>query len=73
MWVWSLCRVQFRINPSLSSLHLSGFPLTSLDLTDYLQVTDLGVACLTPMTSLTSLSLSRTKLTDRGMPYLEGS
>ena len=49
-----------------------GFPLTSLDLTDYLHITDVGVACLVSMTSLTSLSLSRTKLTDAGMPFLQG-
>ncbi len=49
-----------------------GFPLISLDLSDYLNITDAGISCISTMTSLTSLSLARTKLTDAGMPFLEG-
>ena len=44
----------------------------SLDLSDYLNVTNVGISYLATMTMLTSLSLSRTKLTDEGMPFLEG-
>lgn len=46
--------------------------MVSLDLSDYLHITDFGISCVAGMTSLTSLSLSRTKLTDAGMPFLEG-
>ena len=49
-----------------------GLPLVSLDLMDYCHVTDLGIAFLSSMNSLTHLSLSRTKLTDNGMPFIQG-
>jgi len=39
---------------------------------DYCHITDAGVACIIGMHTLTELSLSRTKLTDDGMPFLEG-
>ncbi len=48
------------------------FPLTSLDLSDCLKITDRGISCLASMSTLSSLSLARTKLTDVGMPYLKG-
>ena len=48
------------------------FPLSSLSLMDYCPITDAGVACIVGMHTLTELSLSRTKLTDDGMPFLEG-
>lgn len=49
-----------------------GFPLTSLDLSDYLNITDRGISQVSSMRHLISLSLARTKLTDDGMPYLRG-
>ena len=51
---------------------LPGLPLVSLDLMDYCHVTDRGIAFLSSMNSLTHLSLSRTKLTDNGMPFIQG-
>jgi hypothetical protein len=39
---------------------------------DYCHVTDLGIAFLSSMTTLTHLSLSRTKLSDNGMPFIQG-
>ena len=52
---------------------LTGFPLTTLNLMDYCHITDVGISQLPSLqTTLTSLSLSRTKLTDQGMVFLEG-
>ena len=39
---------------------------------DYCYITDVGISYLTTMHTLTELSLSRTKLTDAGMVFLEG-
>ena len=49
------------------------FPLTSLDLSYFFYISGKGVAKLPSMTHLTSLSLAHTKLTDAGMPPLQGS
>lgn len=49
------------------------FPLTSLDLMDYCYVSDVGVANVVSMATLTTLSLSKTKLTDTGMQSVSGS
>ena len=51
---------------------VSGFSLTSLDLSDYCFITDGGIAHIATMHSLTDLSLCRTKLTDEGMAVLKG-
>ena len=51
---------------------LQEFPLTSLSLMDYCHITDTGIAWVAGMNTLTELSLSRTKLTDYGMPFLHG-
>ncbi|XP_018549197.1 uncharacterized protein si:ch73-173p19.1 [Lates calcarifer] len=53
--------------------HLSTLSLLlELDLTDYTQVTDLGVKQLSTMTRLKKLSLSNTQVTDAGLPSLRG-
>ena len=49
-----------------------GFPLQTLDLSDYCHITDTGIAHIVAMHSLTVLLLSRTKLTDSGMPFIAG-
>ncbi|XP_041669772.1 uncharacterized protein si:ch73-173p19.1 isoform X1 [Cheilinus undulatus] len=46
--------------------------LSELDLTDYTQVTDLGVSQLSTMNRLKKLSLSNTQVTDAGLPSLRG-
>ncbi len=51
---------------------IAGFPLAHLNLMDYCHVTDRGISHVSHMTSLQVLTLSRTKLTDEGMPYLMG-
>ena len=48
------------------------FPLTSLNLMDYCYVSDVGVANIVSMTTLTELTLSKTKLTDVGMHCVAG-
>jgi len=50
-----------------------GFPLQSLDLSDYCHITDVGIKHIAAMGSLSVLLLSRTKLTDDGMPFLAGN
>ena len=50
-----------------------GFPLESLDLSDYCHITDVGIAHIAGMHGLSVLLLSRTKLTDDGMPCLAGN
>ena len=47
-------------------------PLTSLNLMDYCYVSDVGVANIVSMGTLTSLTLSKTKLTDAGMHSVAG-
>lgn len=54
-------------------LSFSEFPLTSLDLMDYCYVSDVGVANIVSMATLTTLSLSKTKLTDTGMQSVAGT
>lgn len=49
-----------------------GFPLQTLDLSDYCHITDAGIAHIVTMHNLTVLLLSRTKLTDNGMPFIAG-
>lgn len=49
-----------------------GFPLQALDLSDYCHITDTGISHVAVMHSLTTLLLSRTKLTDDGMPFIAG-
>ena len=49
---------------------IAGHPLTSLNLTGYLNVTDVGIAHVARMHSLTELSLSRTEITNEGMIHL---
>ena len=49
-----------------------GFPLQVLDLSDYCHITDQGIAHIVAMHSLSVLLLSRTKLTDNGMPFIAG-
>ena len=51
---------------------ISDFPLTSLNLMDYCYVSDVGVAKIVTMATLTELSLSKTKLTDSGMHSVAG-
>ncbi|KAM9712730.1 uncharacterized protein ACNS7B_023178 [Menidia menidia] len=46
--------------------------LTEVDLTDYTQVTDQGVAQLATMSRLKKLSLSNTQVTDSGLAALRG-
>ena len=60
----------FLIHPTT---YIPGLPLVSLNLMDYCHVTDLGIAFLSSMNTLTLLSLSRTKLTDNGMPFIQGT
>ena len=55
-----------------SSDSLPEFPLTSLNLMDYCYVSDVGVANIVSMTTLTTLTLSKTKLTDTGMHCVAG-
>ena len=51
----------------------AAFPLENLNLMDHCHVTDYGISHVSHMTSLSVLTLSRTKLTDQGMPYLAGT
>ena len=68
------------LSPSLSippalyvyTYHIE-FPLTSLNLMDYCYVSDVGVANIVSMTTLTELTLSKTKLTDIGMHCVAGN
>ena len=75
MYIWIDFSLSLPPSPPLSHAHTNntpGFPLVSLDLMDYCHVTDLGIALLSSMSNLTHLSLSRTKLTDNGMPFIQG-
>ncbi|CAG8707725.1 13789_t:CDS:10, partial [Rhizophagus irregularis] len=49
----------------------SELPLNKLDLTNFINVTDVGILCIEAVKSLTYLSLSGTKLTDTGMTALK--
>ena len=46
---------------------IAGYPLTSLNLTGYLNATNVGIAQVAKMSSLTELALSRTGITKEGM------
>uniref|UniRef100_A0A4W6EGL0 Si:ch73-173p19.1 n=1 Tax=Lates calcarifer TaxID=8187 RepID=A0A4W6EGL0_LATCA len=76
-----LCRIKLLVKVSISSRSKVDSPhwvshslslLLELDLTDYTQVTDLGVKQLSTMTRLKKLSLSNTQVTDAGLPSLRG-
>lgn len=57
---------------NLGIQYISGLPLTSLDLTNYILVGDEAMEYIGKMITLKQLILSNTKLTDVGMFFLEG-